>query len=111
MFNLATGFYPEYDMSTEYTIDPVMYESGYNTNFIKDEELARLSRELILVEPGDKETYKKKFVDFIVRWNELLPDIPLYSNIYHDFYNEKLKNYEPNDLLQLVDNILYSYVE
>jgi peptide/nickel transport system substrate-binding protein len=111
MFNLATGFYPEYDMSTEYTIDPEMYEQGYNTNFIKDEELARLAKEMVLVEPGDKETFKKKFVDFIVRWNELLPDIPLYSNIYHDFYNEKLKGYEPNDLLQLVDNLLYAYIE
>jgi len=111
MFNLATGFYPEYDMSTEYTIDPEMYEQGYNTNFIKDEELARLAKEMVLVEPGDNETFKKKFVDFIVRWNELLPDIPLYSNIYHDFYNEKLKGYEPNDLLQLVDNLLYAYIE
>jgi len=111
MFNLGLGLYPEYDMSTEYTLDPDLYESGVNQNYIRDEELERLSKELILVEPGDKETYKKKFVEFIIRWNELLPDLPLYSNIYHDFYNEKLKNYEPNDLLQLVDNILYAYVE
>lgn len=111
MYNLASGFYPEYDLSTSYTIDPVMYEQGYNDNFIKDEELARLSKEMVLVDPNDKETFKKKFVDFIVRWNELLPDLPLYSNIYHDFYAEKLKGYEPNDLLQLVDNILYAYIE
>ncbi|AUS98443.1 hypothetical protein CDQ84_09850 [Clostridium thermosuccinogenes] len=111
MYNLASGLYPEYDLSTSYTIDPVMYEQGYNDNFIKDEELARLSKEMVLVDPNDKETFKKKFVDFIVRWNELLPDLPLYSNIYHDFYAEKLKGYEPNDLLQLVDNILYAYIE
>jgi len=50
-------------------------------------------------------------VAFIERWNELLPDIPLYSNIYHDFYDEKLKDYEKNDLMELVDALLYAHVE
>ena len=40
------------------------------------------------------ETFRQKFVDFVVRWNELLPDIPLYSNIYYDVFNEKLQGYE-----------------
>lgn len=111
MFNLATGFYPEYDQSTAYTTDPDLIKAGLNTNFIYDEELERLAKEMVLVDPEDQETFKEKFVAFIVRWNELLPDLPLYSNIYHDFYNDKLKDYEPNDLLQLVDNLLYAYVE
>jgi len=111
MYNLASGFYPDYDLSTQYTIDPVMYEQGYNDNFIKDEKLATLAKEMVLVDPNDREGFKRKFVDFIIRWNELLPDLPLYSNIYHDFYADKLKGFEPNDLLQLVDNILYAYIE
>mgnify|MGYP001278384638 FL=1 len=111
MFNLGTGFYPEYDQSRAYTTDPDLIKAGLNTNFIYDEELERLAKEMVLVDPEDQETFKEKFVAFIVRWNELLPDLPLYSNIYHDFYNDKLKDYEPNDLLQLVDNLLYAYVE
>jgi len=66
---------------------------------------------MVKVDPEDRELFKKKFVEFIVRWNELLPDLPLYSNIYHDFFNAKLKNYKNNDLIQLVDAILYAYVE
>ena len=54
--------------------------------------------------------FKTKFVDFIVRWNQLLPDIPLYSNIYHDFFSDKLKNYDKNDIIRVTDAILYAYV-
>jgi peptide/nickel transport system substrate-binding protein len=111
MFNLATGFTPLYDLSDRYTTDPELVAQGTNTNFILDEELARLAKEMVKVDPNDKELFKKKFVDFIVRWNELLPDLPLYSNIYHDFFNAKLKNYQNNDLIQLVDAILYAYIE
>ena len=47
---------------------------------------------------------------FAERWNYLLPDVPLYSNIYHDFYNEKLKDYNINSLVEISKAILYSYV-
>ena len=111
MFNLASGFTPAYDLMTQYTIDPKFLEQGTNTNFIKDEKLAKLAKDMVKVDPDDKETYKKNFVAFIERWNELLPDIPLYSNIYHDFYAEKLKDYEKNDLMSLGDALLYAHVE
>ena len=51
----------------------------------------------------DKDEYKANFVKFVTRWNELLPDLPLYSNIYHDFFNEKLKNYDTNNLIRISD--------
>ena len=111
MFNLASGFTPAYNLMTQYTNDPKFLEQGTNTNFIKDEKLARLAKDMVKVDPEDKETYKKNFVAFIQRWNELMPDIPLYSNIYHDFYAEKLKDYEKNDLMELVDALLYAHVE
>lgn len=41
------------------------------------------------VKPGDTAEYNKWFKEYMVRWNELLPDIPLYSNIYYDVYNSK----------------------
>ncbi|HLS53970.1 MAG TPA: ABC transporter substrate-binding protein [Tissierellaceae bacterium] len=111
MFNLGTGFNPTYDMTTTYTDDPAMIEAGYNTNFIADEELAKFAREMVLVDPEDREGFKENFVNFIVRWNELLPDLPLYSNIYHDFFTDKLKNYETNDIVKISDSLLYAYVE
>lgn len=42
----------------------------------------------------NEEEYLDRFVAFQKRWNELLPDLPLYSNQYHDFFNSKLKGYE-----------------
>lgn len=110
MFNLATNYNPVYDLSTTYTTDPDMFAQGYNTNFILDEELDRLAKEMVKVDPEDRETFKQKFVEFTVRWNYLLPDLPLYSNIYHDFYNDKLKDYEINSLIEISKAILYSYV-
>ena len=65
----------------------------------------------MLVDPADKDGFVNEFTKFIVKWNELLPDLPLYSNIYHDFYSEKLKDYNKTALSTLADTILYSTVE
>ncbi len=110
MFNLATNYTPRYDLSRTYPVDPDMVAQGMNTNFLLDEQLDKLSKEMVLVDPTDREGFKAKFVSFVDRWNELLPDLPLYSNIYYDFYNAKLKDYNVNALVELVDSLLYSYV-
>lgn len=110
MFNLATNYTPRYDLSTTYTTDPEMVKQGYNTNFLLDEQLDTLAKDMVLTDPADRDGFKTKFVNFVDRWNELLPDVPLYSNIYHDFYNEKLKNYNINSLVDTTQSILYAYV-
>ncbi|MFA7533377.1 MAG: ABC transporter substrate-binding protein, partial [Tissierellaceae bacterium] len=110
MYNLATNYTPVYDQRDTYTTDPDEIKAGYNTNFLIDEELERLAIDMVLTPSEDREAFKSKFVDFIVRWNELLPDLPLYSNMYHDFYNEKLKNYNMNPLVRISQALLYSYV-
>jgi len=88
-----------------------LYAQGLNTNFIQDEELSKLAEDMVLTDPTDREGYRQKFVKFVERWNYLLPDLPLYSNIYHDFYNEKLKNYNVNALFDMSYALLYAYVE
>lgn len=110
MFNLATNFTPAYDLSTTYTTDPDMVKAGYNNNYLLDEKLESLAKAMVLTEPTDRDGFKQKFVEFVARWNELLPDIPLYSNMYHDFYNEKLKNYNINSLVDISQALLYAYV-
>ncbi len=110
MYNLATNYTPRYDLSKTYPIDPDMVAQGYNTNFLLDEQLDNLSKEMVLVDSQDREGFKVKFVDFVDRWNELLPDVPLYSNMYHDFYNDKIKDYKVNNLIEMVDVLLYAYV-
>ena len=112
MYNLATGFQPAYDQSYNYSLDPAFVAQGYNTNYIFDEQLDKLSMDMVYgVEPTDKEGYCQKWFDFIVRWNQILPEIPLYSNIYHDVYKDKLKNWDVDNFWDLTYGILYAWVE
>jgi peptide/nickel transport system substrate-binding protein len=110
MYNLGTGFYPEYDPTKSYSIDPDDIKMGSNTNFIIDKELADRAAALAINDPADREKFKSDFIKYIEKWNELLPDLPLYSNIYHDFYNDKLKNFNNNCLIGIDKAILYAYV-
>lgn len=112
MFNLGAGFPPAYDMAYAYTTDPKLIAQGYNENRITDEQLDKLSMEMVYgVEPGDKETYLKKFVEFIIRYNEVLPDLPLYSNVYYSVFAKKLENYEENPMWGFERSIVYANVK
>ena len=44
-------------------------------------------------EPGDIYTYVEKWIEFQERYKEVLPTIPVYSNIYFDFFTPSLQNY------------------
>ena len=111
MFNMATGFTPVFDPSTVFTTDPEMLAQGYNNNYIVDEELDNLAKAIALTDPTDKEGYLANFLAFEKKWNELLPNLPLYSNEYHDFFNEKLQNYNANDMWDVTSAILYATIE
>ena len=112
MFNLATGFTPIYDQSFSFTRKPEEIELGYNVNFIFDEQLDNLSMDMVYgVESDDPEGFRKLWVDFIVRWNELLPEIPLYSNIYYSIFADKLKNYTENPIWGFAPAIVYAHIE
>ncbi len=112
MFNLATGFTPIYDQSFSFTRKPEEIELGYNVNFIFDEQLDNLSMDMVYgVEADDPEGFRKLWVDFIVRWNELLPEIPLYSNIYYSIFADKLKNYTENPIWGFAPAIVYAHIE
>ena len=44
-------------------------------------------------DPADVYGYVSKWITFQERYNEVLPAIPIYSNIYFDFYTPYLRNY------------------
>ena len=111
MYNLATNFYANYDQSYTFTSDPDMVALGYNQNYLFDDELDQLSMDMVYgVESGDDETYLKIWQDFIIRWNELLPNLPLYSNVYYTIYPEWLEGFEQNSLWGFEDAILYASI-
>lgn len=105
MFNLASNFTPIYDR-THYE----EYGHGYNTSYIKNDELAKLGASLALTDVEKPDEFKSKFVDYITMWNEELPELPLYSNIYHDFFNDKLVGFENTPFARVIDQLVYCYV-
>jgi len=110
MFNLATGFGNVSSVWFYYGTDEA-FMGIYNNNFIRDAELERLALEMKATPPGDFDSWSKKWVEFQVRWNELLVDIPLYSDIYYDFYPANLMNYHVTPMWGWAYAIQYAYFE
>lgn len=114
MYNMGTSFYAAYDMSFSFVTkesNPEYYELGYNSNFTDSKELDDLSMNMVYgVEAGDNDTYLKIWVDFIAAWNEYLPEIPLYSNVYYDIMNSKIHGLECNSLFGFEKEVLYATV-
>lgn len=110
MFNLASGFGNPYDMA-------YMYEpgSGSNINAVMGEDgqkLYDLAVAMNHTEEGDDETYAKNWFEFISFWNEVLPEVPLYSNDYHDFFSSKLHDFEEDGYnWDVTQAILYANME
>ncbi len=111
MYNLATNFTPAYDQSYSFSLDPDYVAAGWNVNYIFDEELDQLSMDMVYgVESTDREGYLKLWQDFILRWNELLPEIPLYSNVYYTIYPEWLEGFTESSLWEFQQAIVYASI-
>lgn len=111
MYNLASNFTSLYDQSYSFTIDPQMVADGYNTDFIFDEQLDKLSMDMVYgVEAGDDEGYLEVWKAFIQRWNELLPEVPLYSNVYISVYPDWLEGYTQDSYWDFNQAILYATI-
>lgn len=100
-FNLASNFGAAFD--PYYSFHSDWYDTWYNANQLVDspdspampleegeltlDELMVLMREL---EPTQRDEYLEYWFDFVVRWNKLLPNLPLYSNEYYDVFNKRI---------------------
>jgi peptide/nickel transport system substrate-binding protein len=107
IFNLASNFSVAYDpyyswhtdflgtwMNGHQLIDspespaaPLNAANGTKT-------LDELTVELRTVAPGNTAEYLAIWREYQVRWNTLIPNVPLYSNQYYDVFNSKLKGVE-----------------
>ena len=137
MYNLATGFNSAiYDRSYEWRLDPIYFD--YSSNKLYDEydkafpydleNPERLSYEEAVEASGDKlgmdylsmamvynakteDEYNQWYQGFIERWNELMPDIPLYSNYYYDVFHAKLENFKTTPFFGANRAIIYANVK
>ena len=93
MIYLATNFHVIVDPSITYSTDKTKNHQIWNNTYSDDEDLYYRAVNMRKTEPGDIFEYVSKWVSFQERYNEVLPTIPIYSNIYFDFYNQYLQNY------------------
>lgn len=132
MFNLATGWNSSiYDYAYNWSVDPSWFDyssnklfDAYDYEFPYDMEGEKLTYAEAVEASGGKlgmdylsmamvysatteEEYNAWWQAYIERWNELMPDIPLYSNYYFDVYNAKIQNFKTSPFWSPVDALLY----
>ena len=82
-FNMNTTLSAVFD---PYTISFHTDKCGtwQNAGQLSDPELDKLIMELRAVEPGDNDAFIDRWIAYEKRWQELMPQIPLYSNEVFD---------------------------
>ena len=109
MIYLATNFNTVFDPSS--TFDPSdAYQGVNNRTAIADEELYQLAVDMRRTEPENTLEYCQKWVAFQERFAEVLPAIPIYSNVYFDFYTDTLHDYNVSAQLTWAQAIVGAYL-
>ena len=93
MLFLATNFSELFDPTGQFALN----EDGLHiwaTTGVECEELFRIAQEMNSTEPGDFYGYTEKWVAFQKSFMEKLPLLPIYSNVYFDFYAQVLNDYD-----------------
>lgn len=100
MFNLATNFDGMFD-PRYFHIDDERFFGGstvYNTTGLVDQELTDLAFKMVSLDSSESEQYADYWYQWQIRWNELMPIVPLYCNEYFDVFWPKLQNYEGDSM-------------
>ena len=76
----------------------------------EDEELYQLALSMRQTEPGDLLGYCRKWLAFQQRFAEVKPMIPLYSNVYFDYFPTILHHYYPSAAASWTEAVLSAYL-
>ena len=109
MIYLATNFHVVVDPSITYSNDTTANHEIWNNTYSDDEELYQRAVNMRKTEPGAIFEYVTKWISFQERYNEVLPAIPIYSNIYFDFFTPQLQNYNITSHVTWTQAILEAY--
>jgi len=109
MFNLASNFTyvfdPYYDFHTEEN-----YHGLVNSSGLADEKLMALAWDLRRTDAKDMEGYVTKWLAFQQRWIEMMPMVPLYSNVYFDFVANDVQGYAVQNFSTWSLAVPYTYI-
>lgn len=110
LYNLATSF-------TGATFDPYMTsyhsrnlgQSTRNAYRVKDDVLDNTSEAMRKVDPANLKEYADLWLKYQTRFNEILPVLPLYANIYTDIYSaEKVAELKSGSIQRWSQKIEYT---
>lgn len=104
---LGSNFSYLFDPSNTYIVGD-QYQGTMNTSGVQDPRLEELARNITAAQPGNREAYLNRWMDFQEYWSEVLPMIPLYSNTYYDLFDSTLVGYFPQFYWSWGTAILYA---
>ena len=93
MYNLATGFATANSPWYYFSSDEA-WMGNYNSNWIADQELNDAVVPMKSIPYDDHDGWLEAWRNFIKVWNEKLPNVPLYSDEYYDFYSPRVQGWE-----------------
>jgi peptide/nickel transport system substrate-binding protein len=108
-FNLATGFTAIYDPYYSYHTD--FLNTWMNSNQLSDPALDQLMESMRQLRPDQTEEFADIWLQYQIRWNQLLPNIPLYSNEYFDVVSKRVTGYEVTSLWEWGYALVYADVQ
>ena len=91
--------YTAFNMGSDFGVpfDPWLYysqEGPFNKTRTNDPEADKITEDLRKTDPSDVEGFLDKWVKFQIWYNDYLPEIPLYSNIFHTGYSNRVKGFD-----------------
>lgn len=110
MYNLGNGFATAYSPWYYYSSDDQWMGSGYNSTWIKDQELNDVTNAMKSIPYEDTEAWLEKWKEFVKAFNDKMPNIPLYSDEYHDFLNPRIHDWESTSIWEWNSAILDAWV-
>ena len=109
MYFLATNFDVLYDPSLSF-VDSEDGHHVWKSSGLADDELWQMAVDMRKTEPGELLEYCTKWLAFQKRFAEQLPVLPVYSNVYFDFYPHVLHEYEIAANISWPQAIITSYL-
>jgi ABC-type transport system substrate-binding protein len=109
MVYIASNFELVFDPSVQFIIDENGEPNWSYTNH-SDTELYDMAVKMRETEPGDIIGYLQNWLGFQKRMNEMLPILPVYSNVYFDFYTNTLHDYAVDAVSTWAQAIVPAYL-
>lgn len=107
-FNLATNFEAGTDPYEDWHSSQI---GSANVSRISDPEMDAILEKLHRTDPSKPEEWTDLWAQYQLRWNELLPEIPLYSNLYYDMFTKRVKGLETSAYWNWACDICDIYLE